>query len=236
MANRLGKDENDNINIKTDGKENKYKIIAIVDTYENMGNVIFVSQATYDSKVKNPDYQQYMISVKKDSDASKVLAKIEGLLKDEVYFNIQTREDMMKTTNQENSLIFSIVNLLIAIVLFATLIGLINNLIIGLLQRKKDVAILKTLGFTNFDLWICFMFEAIVLGMVTGVTGLFYGLFLNDVVANFVQKYVGTVIRSSMVIPHHLIFMSLLICVICYSFSFMAIQRKNEISTIRGDE
>lgn len=56
--------------------------------------------------------------------------------------------------------------------------GIYNILTIVITQKKKEIAILRSMGFENSDVLRLFLFQGVILGIVGGVIGLFIGFLI----------------------------------------------------------
>lgn len=61
------------------------------------------------------------------------------------------------------------------VALFIASVGMFNTLTISLLERTQEVGILKAIGATNKDVWMIFLFEAVLIGALGGVAGIVSG-------------------------------------------------------------
>lgn len=59
---------------------------------------------------------------------------------------------------------------LIALVISS--IGMLNTMTISLLERIKEIGIMKSLGASDFDIWLLFLTEASLMGFMGGIGGL----------------------------------------------------------------
>ena len=78
------------------------------------------------------------------------------------------------------------------IIMSISAMGMLNTLSISLLQRTKEVGILKALGTKRRDIFKMFIFEAIIISFFGGILGLSFGygfaVFINKVLIYFAQK------------------------------------------------
>ncbi|MBT3356453.1 ABC transporter permease [bacterium] len=78
------------------------------------------------------------------------------------------------------------------IIMAISAMGMLNTLSISLLQRTKEVGILKALGAKRKDIFRMFIFEAIIISFFGGFLGLASGfgfsIFINKVLIYFAQK------------------------------------------------
>jgi putative ABC transport system permease protein len=71
-----------------------------------------------------------------------------------------------------------------------SVMGMLNTLSVSLLQRTKEVGILKALGARRFDVFKMFIFEAIIISFTGGILG-FLGGFGLAISVNQALIYLG---------------------------------------------
>lgn len=78
------------------------------------------------------------------------------------------------------------------IIMSISAMGMLNTLSVSLLQRTKEVGILKALGAKRTDIFKMFVFEAILISVVGGAMGLFGGygtaVLVNKVLSHFARQ------------------------------------------------
>lgn len=77
------------------------------------------------------------------------------------------------------------------IALLVALLGMFNTLTISLLERIKEVALMKILGMSRRDIRNLFVAEALSLGLVGGILGVIWGIILGAV-ANAILNFFAT--------------------------------------------
>lgn len=82
-----------------------------------------------------------------------------------------------------------------AISLLVAGVGIINTMTVSVMERTKEIGIMKAIGAKSTDILFMFMTEAALTGVAGGVLGVGFGFFLGD----FVGNYVG--INASPTIP-----------------------------------
>ncbi|MCX6810475.1 MAG: ABC transporter permease [Candidatus Berkelbacteria bacterium] len=105
-------------------------------------------------------------------------------------FGLKT-EYVGDTVTQVNQ-VFTIFKIILGsfglIALLVALLGTFNTLTISLLERVKEVALLKMLGMSRKDIKNLFIYEAVCLGTFGGVLGLLLGLILS-IITNKILNY-----------------------------------------------
>lgn len=118
----------------------------------------------------------------------KVLAKDNGQLKN-VREQIEaigfTTQSLVDTLLQVEKL-FNVMRFLLGsfgmIALIVAIIGMFNTLTVSLLERTREIGVMKTMGTTNADVLKLFVLESVVLGILGGILGIILGLGLGNAI------------------------------------------------------
>lgn len=81
-----------------------------------------------------------------------------------------------------------------SVALVVAAIGMFNTMTIALLERTRDIGIMKALGIDNSDIYWMFLSEAMLIAGMGGIAGAFFGVFLSysiNFAINFLAKLVG---------------------------------------------
>ncbi len=178
--------------IKIQDKE--FKVIGIL---ESVGNIqddsqVYISRKSAEELFNiNDNYDQIYVSVKKEYDPLIVKEEIEKRLEREH----GTNKFFIITAKQILTIIKSVLNLLkiilVSIGLISILvgsIGIMNSIYTSVIERTKEIGILKSLGAKREDIYFIFTFESILLSIVGGIIGLGLGI----VIAKAVEYYVAS--------------------------------------------
>lgn len=142
--------------------------------YTNMSNI-----ASFDI----PVYSQAKIRV---TDRNKV----DAIRKQAETYGLKTQY-VGDTVNQVEQ-VFAIFKIILAsfglIALLVALLGMFNTLTVSLLERVREVALMKILGISRRDIQKLFISEALILGVIGGLIGVLWGM-LTSFVVNSVLNY-----------------------------------------------
>jgi len=131
-------------------------------------------------------YSQAKVRISDQNKASTVRKQIEA-------YGLKT-EYVGDTVNQVEQ-VFSIFKIVLGsfgfIALLVALLGMFNTLTISLLERIKEVALMKILGMNKRDVRNLFVAEAVALGFVGGIVGIVWGMALGKI-ANWILNIFAT--------------------------------------------
>ncbi len=121
----------------------------------------------------------------------KRLRKDRDLKEGEEDFSVQTPLQSIESVNT----ILNIVNLVFggiaAISLLVGGIGIANTMFTSVLERKKQIGIMKSIGAKNSDVLKIFVFESALLGLLGGLIGAIFGVALAFTTSSFIENSIG---------------------------------------------
>lgn len=131
------------------------------------------TSALYDFTTKDTQsYGKYIyayVRVKgEDSEAATLVAKRE--LKADGYF-VQTSQDIQKTITQFVDILQILVGVFGVITVIASVFGIINTMYISVLERTREIGLMKALGTRGGDVAWLFRIEAAWIGFLGGAIG-----------------------------------------------------------------
>lgn len=138
----------------------------------------------YDFTTKGTsDYDKYLyvfVRVKDGQDES-VLRTVQQSLIDGGYY-VQSIKDIQKTITQFVDILQIMVGVLGAITLIASIFGIVNTMYISVLERTREIGLMKALGMSRKNISLLFVFEAAWIGFLGGVIGITLGFILGTAV------------------------------------------------------
>jgi putative ABC transport system permease protein len=138
-------------------------------------------------KVKNKDLVN-----RAEEEITELLRKRRDVKEGEEDFKVSTPEATLATVNSilGGIQIFIIIIASISIVVGA--IGIINTMTTSVMERKKEIGIMKAIGARNEQIFLQFFIEAGLLGLVGGITGIIFGETISILGIKGIGNFLGT--------------------------------------------
>ncbi|HVY01354.1 MAG TPA: ABC transporter permease [Candidatus Nanoarchaeia archaeon] len=111
------------------------------------------------------------------------LRKDRKLKKGEEDFTVQTPQQSLQAINTILAVINAVVVGIAAISLFVGGIGITNTMYTSVVERTKEIGIMKSIGARNRDILWIFLMESSLLGLVGGIVGAIIGLAMAYLIA-----------------------------------------------------
>jgi putative ABC transport system permease protein len=123
------------------------------------------------------------LTVSDETQADYVVAEITSLLRsrhrlgvmDEDDFNIMSMQEISEMISEATGTMTLLLGAIAAISLLVGGIGVMNIMLVSVLERTREIGIRKALGAREHDIWIQFLIEAAFLTLVGGIIGVIIG-------------------------------------------------------------
>lgn len=124
-------------------------------------------------KVENKDNMK-----KTKLDIKKLLRKERDVKEGEEDFEVESPESSLDSLNSTLFAVQLFVYIIAGISLLVGGIGIMNTMYTAVIERTKEIGIMKSIGAKNSDIFLIFLMESGILGMVGGIIGVLLGLSL----------------------------------------------------------
>lgn len=116
---------------------------------------------------------------------------------DEEDFSVQTAEQTIKQLNDILSIVTIVVVGIAAISLIVGGIGIMNTMYTTVLERTREIGIMKSIGARNSSVLTIFLFESGILGLAGGLVGVGLGLGISKVGEIIAQSLGAEIFNAS---------------------------------------
>lgn len=187
-----------NDNLEVQGSKTK-----VVGYIEQIGNPqddsnIYVNQEYFDELYPDKAGSFGWIVARVDTNnIDKIVEDIESALRSErdldegkEDFFVQTFEELLASFSGALNIIIGFVILIAFISVIVSAVNTANTMVTSVIERTKEIGIIKAVGAKNSELIKIFLFESAFLGFIAGVVGVVVG-FLTTSIANSILDSLG---------------------------------------------
>ncbi len=174
------------INKMTTINGSAFRVVGILDDQSN--NIYMPIQMAYQviPEKTNDIYDTLVVKIKNEDQLDEVITKIENKLMTARHvttknkdFSVSSRKEMQQaradTMNSMNTFLLAIA----AVSLIVGSIGIANTMFTSVLEKTKEIGIMKAIGARNPDILTIFLFNAAFIGLVGGIIGIILGTILS---------------------------------------------------------
>ena len=190
-----------------------------------------------EQQMHSPDYNKfYNYTLQLNSSDESRIEEVKKKLA-EKGFSAETFADRRKRTYDGISIMQIGLNLFAFIALLAASFGIINTLVIAVLERTKEVGLQKALGMGRGRVFLLFAFESVLIGFwgaVTGIAaGVVVGLLANAYLARtYLESFEGY--NLFVFTPYAVLLVTLLVCAIAFLAGVLPAYRASRLNPIEA--
>lgn len=112
----------------------------------------------------------------------KKLRSIRDLVEGDENFSVQTTDEVMATFNDILAVVQAILLGLAAISLIVGGIGIMNTMFTAIIERTREIGVMKAIGAANFHIAFIFQVESGLLGLAGGIVGVLIGMGIGKLI------------------------------------------------------
>lgn len=166
----------------------------IVGFYESIGNPqddsnIYLTPEAFEKMhpTKKDKFAFVMAGAEKNVDMSKLsdritekLRKFKDQEKGKEDFFVMTFQDALETFGSVLVIINGTLMLIALLSILVATVNIMNTMYTAVIERTKEIGVMKAVGARNSDIMFIFMFESGLLGMIGGILGVILGYFISS--------------------------------------------------------
>jgi putative ABC transport system permease protein len=194
-------------------------------------------QAILRHLTEKPEYTTITVKVRRAGDTEEVEKTIK-----ELGFNAFSIADALQNQKRAFILLDLLLGLVGSIALTVASLGIVNTMVMSILERTREIGIMKAIGGSDQDVRWIFLVEAALIGLLGGVFGVLLGWGVGRVinrVANYYLANQGVPAANLFLIPWWLVAgaigFALVVSLIAGSFPAMRAARLDPIQALRHD-
>lgn len=175
------------IKFATLNKELEYKIVGTVNStyFTTTRNVIIMNYDQYIEQISKIP-MQVQLKVEDGTDMEKLKDEVDDTLK-ELNLKIQTVEEYIVEQEESTASIMSLFYVVIGLAVILSFIGIINNQVIGFMQRRKELAVLNSTCMSKGQIRKMLFFETVLANVIACAAAIAVGYLATDMIESFLK-------------------------------------------------
>jgi len=178
----------DTITIKTPGGKMAVEVIAIYFDYSRERGYIVIDRTTFKKYYRDSEVNSFIIYLKDKSKLNEVRKEMLTNLGSEYRLIVRSNADLKKDVLEVFDKTFAITYSLEIIAIGVAVLGLFNTLISLILERRREIGILRFIGAFKQQIRRMIWIEAGILGLIGSVMGLVSGVIVSYILIFVVNK------------------------------------------------
>lgn len=160
VKSEINKQEGDKVTVKINNVEKEFTVAGVIEgKFYNSGRIAF---ARYDVLLREFNVRAVSnISFKTYKPAADVKEELKEMLKS-YGATASTKDEYMEKDREGNQMIVNILSIFSYMAIIIAALGVLNNILIGFLQRKRELAVLSSVGMNSKNRGIMLLTESIL--------------------------------------------------------------------------
>jgi putative ABC transport system permease protein len=162
-------------------------------------NMAFVNEAPLEELMDyGDDIDLIGVQVKNSEEIEKVKIEIEKVLRKnrdvkigEEDFEVSTPQATLETVNQILSGVQIFIVIIASISILVGALGIVNTMTTSVIERRREIGIMKSVGATNGQIFLQFFIESGLLGLVGGLVGVILGSIIGFIGTKGINNFIG---------------------------------------------
>jgi len=168
--------------IEIDGIE--HRIVGFLSAVGNPqdDSNIYITNDYFEELYNDTDSYSMIIVESNDDDLSSLAEEIEEKLRKERNqdegkedFYVQSFEDLIESFSGALNIVIGFIILIALVSVIVSMVNTANTMVTSVLERYREIGVLKAIGARNSEIFNIFLFESSVLGFTAGCLGVFFG-------------------------------------------------------------
>jgi putative ABC transport system permease protein len=182
FAAQAGLKVGDSVRLSTPTGQQTYRIIGIASDYLNAKiQTAYISQANLQKDFRKNEDIFVQLNLAPGANAAAVEPKLKDILTDYPQFKLVSGKSYFEENRQIFDATFTVLYILLAVLATPSLIALLNTLAIGVIERTREIGMLRAIGATQRQVRRIVIAEALLLAAIGTAFGLVAGLYLGYV-------------------------------------------------------
>jgi len=170
-------------------EEKAFRVVGILE--DGTRNTIYMSIDTavniLDDKEKN-EYDQISVILKEGYDIDEITEDIKSKImikrhvtEKDIDFSVSNSAQINEMRSEMIGTLTTFLTAIAAISLLVGAVGIANTMFTAVLEKTKEIGIMKAIGAKNRDILIIFLFNSAIIGLIGGLLGVTLGIVMSAI-------------------------------------------------------
>lgn len=173
IRNKMELKEGDTLTLNMESGNVDYTIIGFFDSTIYGSNYAIVSAKNLKEDMQTENYS--FMYIKCTGSSEKVAEQIKQRFPDK-FKDVYTIEELIENDSKNNGIVFCLLNAFSILSMLIGIFGIINNLIINFIERRRWIAVMRSIGMSKNQIIKMIFVESLTGGLIGGVIGVLTGL------------------------------------------------------------
>lgn len=192
----------DTLTLKTESGNQKYKITGEVDALQEF---VLLPEKYLKDDMKLTDYSRILI--KTDSDEENLCDSLRNKYLDNKP-QVNTIEELKESDLSSNMQIILAMKAFSFMVLLIGTVGVINNFIVSFIERRRTLAIFRSIGMNKKQVIQMVFVESVMIGVIAGIVGILGGLLLLSILPG-ISEAIGLKVNIDYSVKQYVLYFGL---------------------------
>ena len=180
----------DEVRLDTPRGVRSFRVAGVVFDFTGNGLMVYGSWMDLRRYFGLDDVDMFLLTVEPGASVAQVKQRIEDQLGDRLALTVTVVEELMADMLAIVDRSFVMFDTLALIVVTVAAMGVVNTMAISVLERQREMAVLRSIGLTRGQVVRMVLAEAGVLGILGGILGLLFGFVLSRMMVKLIQHLV----------------------------------------------
>jgi putative ABC transport system permease protein len=179
LSERYQLEQGDTIRLQTRRGQRDFEVAAVVVDFYNQGLVVEGSWKDMRRYFGFNDVSAFLVAVEPGHAVDEVEGRIDDLYGKRRHLTMESNEAIRSRVLGLVTQTFSLFDVVALIGMIVASLGVVNTLTMNVLERTQEIGMLRGVGMTRIQVGKMILAEAGMLGVIGGVFGVGFGLFLS---------------------------------------------------------
>ncbi len=149
-----------------------YKVIGFFDTMMNNGSIAQIGESYFRQDYATNSYASIFLKTKEDPEA--ILERIKVEYRDR-HLQGQSLKSQIRANEESNAAVITALSALSTLAVLIGIVGIVNNLFISFIERKRSIAVFRSVGMSKKQVLKMIFLEALYTGLMGAMIGISLG-------------------------------------------------------------